>query len=141
LYRDRWLIELRFRDIKITLGMDVLRGKSADVVQKEIFMHLMAYNLIRALMWQASVRHGSPLHRLSFAGTVDRLNALAPYLWLFEGSEHAERLYALLLRLIAHDRLPERPNRIEPRAVKRRPKEYPRLNRPRHEMRQALLSR
>ena len=141
LYRDRWLIELRFRDIKTTLGMDVLRGKSADVVCKEIFTHLMAYNLIRALMWQAAARHGRALHRLSFAGAVDRLNALAPYLWLFEGSERAERLHALLLRWIANDPVSHRPNRLEPRAVKRRPKEYPRLNRPRDQMRRALLSR
>ena len=141
LYRDRWLIELRFRDSKTTLGMDVLRGKSADVARKEIFMHLMAYNLIRALMWQAASRHGVRLHRLSFAGTVDRLNALMPYLWLFEGMDRAERLYALLLRWIAGDPVPERPNRLEPRVVKRRPKGYALLNRPRHQMRRALLSR
>lgn len=141
LYRDRWLIELRFRDIKTTLGMDVLRGKSADVVRKEVFMHLMAYNLIRALMWQAAARHGCALHRMSFAGTVGRLNSLMPYLWLFEGSDRAERLYALLLRWMARDPLPDRPNRLEPRAVKRRPKGYPLLNRPRHDMRTILLSR
>lgn len=141
LYRDRWLIELRFRDIKTTLGMDVLRGKSADVVCKEIFMHLMAYNLIRALMWQAAARHGGALHRMSFAGTVDRLNARAPYLWLLEGSDRGRRLFALLLGWIADDPVPARPNRLEPRAVKRRPKGYALLNRPRREMRNALLSR
>jgi hypothetical protein len=140
LYRDRWLVELHFRDVKITLGMDVLRGKSADVVQKEIFMHLMAYNLIRALMWQAAARHGAALHRLSFAGAVDRLDAVMPYLWLFEGSERAVRLYALLLKWIAEDPVPDRPNRLEPRAVKRRPKGYPLLKRPRQEMRRILLS-
>jgi hypothetical protein len=139
LYRDRWLIELRFRDIKTTLGMEVLRGKTADVVRKEIYMHLVAYNLIRCLMWQAAARHGRPLHRLSFAGTVDRLNALAPYLWLLDGTPRAEALYELLLRWTAHDIVPDRPNRIEPRAVKRRPKEYDRLNRPRDQMRQTLV--
>jgi len=141
LYRDRWLIELRFRDIKTTLGMDVLRGKSADVVRKEIFMHLMAYNLIRALMWQAAARHGCALHRMSFAGTVDRLNSVMPYLWLYEGSGKARRLYELLLQWIARNLLPDRPNRLEPRVVKRRPKGYPRLTRPRQEMRRLLLSR
>ena len=139
LYRDRWLIELRFRDIKTTMGMDVLRGKTADVVRKEILMHLLAYNLIRCLMWQAAGKHGRPLHRLSFAGTVSRINALGPYLWLYAGSERAAPLYALLLHWIAHDRVPDRPNRLEPRAVKRRPKEYDLLNRPRNEMRKALL--
>jgi len=139
LYRDRWLIELRFRDIKTTMGMEVLRGKSADIVRKEIHMHLLAYNLIRCLMWQAASKHGRPLHRLSFAGTVDRLNAMIPYLWLFQGTHKAKTLYHLLLQWIAHDPNPDRPNRIEPRAVKRRPKEYPLLNRPRNQMRRDLL--
>jgi hypothetical protein len=141
LYRDRWLIELRFRDIKTTMAMEVLRGKTADIVRKEIYMHLLAYNLIRCLMWQAAAEHGRPLHRLSFAGTVDRLNALKPYLPLYEGSDRGQRLYALLLRWIAHDLVPHRPDRLEPRAVKRRPKQYGLLNRPRSEMRKALLRR
>jgi len=139
LYRDRWLIELRLRDIKTTLGMEVLRGKTPDIVRKEIAMHLLAYNLIRCLMWEAATRHGRPLHRLSFAGTLDRLNILEPYLQLLEGSRRAEQLYQLLLGWIAGDLLPHRPNRIEPRAVKRRPKQYDRLNRPRRQMRKALL--
>jgi hypothetical protein len=139
LYRDRWLIELRFRDIKITLGMDVLRGKKPDIVRKEIYMHLLAYNMIRCMMWQAAEAHGRDLHRLSFAGSVDRLNSMTPYLWLFEGTEKARRLYELLLHWIAHDPNPDRPNRIEPRAVKRRPKEYDLLNKPRHQMRKELL--
>jgi hypothetical protein len=140
LYRDRWLIELRFRDIKTTMGMEILRGKTLDIVCKEIWTHLLAYNLIRCLMWQAAAQQGRPLHRLSFAGTVDRLNALDPYLQILQGSDLARRLYDLLLRWIAHDLLPDRPNRLEPRAVKRRPKEYDLLNRPRNEMRKALLS-
>jgi len=139
LYRDRWLIELRFRDIKNTLGMDVLRGKKPDIARKEIYMHLLAYNLIRCMMWQAAQAHDRNLHRLSFAGSVERLNSMAPYLWLFEGSDKARRLYELLLNWIAHDPNPDRPNRIEPRAIKRRPKEYDRLNKPRHQMRKALL--
>jgi hypothetical protein len=140
LYRDRWLVELRLRDIKTTLGMDVLRGKTPDVVRKEIHMHLLAYNLIRCLMWQAAAEHGRQLHQLSFAGTVDRLNALGPYLWLYQGTDKAQTLYHLLLQWIARDTLPYRPNRIEPRAAKRRPKQYCLLNKPRHQMRKALLS-
>ncbi|HUU22594.1 MAG TPA: IS4 family transposase [Phycisphaerae bacterium] len=139
LYRDRWLIELRFRDIKTTMGMEVLRGKSADVVRKEIVMHLLAYNLIRGLMWQAAELHGRPLHRLSFAGTVGRLRALSPYIHVYGGSDRAVALHELLLRWVAADILPYRPNRVEPRAVKRRPKQYALLNRPRHPMRKALL--
>jgi hypothetical protein len=139
LYGDRWTVELRLRDIKTTMRMDILRGKSPDVVRKEIFMHLLAYNLIRALMWQAAEEHGRPLHHLSFAGTVQHLNALAPYLWLYAGTRRFASLYALLLEWIARDKLPDRPGRMEPRAVKRRPKEYDLLNKPRNQLRQALL--
>ena len=141
LYRDRWTVELRLRDIKTTLQMDVLRGKSADIVQKEIYMHLLAYNLIRALMWQASVTHQQLLHRLSFAGAVQHLNAVAPYLWLFSGSRRAASIYSLLLDWLAHDLLPHRPNRVEPRVKKRRPKEYGLLNKPRAQMRKELITK
>ena len=111
--------------------MDVLCGKSPDVVCKEIYMHMVAYNLIRALMWQAAQEHHRPLHRLSFAGTVQRFDVMAPYLYLFCGTARADILYQLLLKWIAGDILPFRPNRIETRAVKRRPKEYALLNKPR----------
>ena len=140
LYADRWTVELRLRDVKTTLGMDVLRGKSSDVVCKEIYMHLVAYNLIRALMWQAAEEHDRPLHRLSFAGSVQRLDVMIPYLYLFCGTPKAVMLYRLLLKWVAGDILPCRPNRIEPRAVKRRLKEYALLNRPRRELREALLT-
>jgi len=139
LYRDRWLAELRLRDLKITLGMDVLRGKTPDIVRKEIHMHLLAYNLIRALMWQAAKARGGSLHRLSFAGTVDRLDVALPFLVCLGPKPAAHNLYLFLLEWIAHDTLPDRPNRIEPRAVKRRPKQYPLLNKPRRQMRKALL--
>jgi hypothetical protein len=139
LYGDRWTVELRLRELKTTLKMDVLRCKSVDAVRKEILMHLLAYNLIRALLWQASEAHGRPLHRLSFAGAVQRLQVMAPYLWLFAGTRRATHLYAILLEWIARDMLPYRPDRIEPRAVKRRPKPYDQLNRPRCELRAALL--
>jgi len=139
LYADRWTVELRLRDLKTTLGMDVLRGKSPDVVCKEIYMHVVAYNLIRALMWQAAETHHRSLHRLSFAGTMQRFEVMAPYLYLFCGTAKALKLYQLLLKWIAGDILPYRPGRIEPRAVKRRPKQYDLMNKPRHQLRQALL--
>jgi len=129
----------RFRDIKTTMGMDVLRAKRAAVVLKEIYMHLLAYNLVRSVMWHAASRRGLPLHRLSLAGTMYRLNGLEPYLQVYEGGDKAARLYTLPLKWIADDLLPDRPNRLAPRAVKRRPNEYDLLNRPRHQMRKALL--
>jgi len=139
LYRDRWTVELRIREVKTTLQMEILHGKSEDVVRKEIYMHFLAYNLIRALMWQAAQEQDQPLHRLSFAGTVQRFHAVAPYLWLFADTSKAARLYQLLLSWIARDHVPDRPHRVEPRALKRRPKPYDLLTRPRNEMRKVLL--
>jgi len=140
LYGDRWTVELRLRDIKITLGMDILRGKSPSMVRKEIYMHLLAYNLIRQLMACAAAEHGRDLHRLSFAGAMQHIDAVLPYLHLFAGTARARPLLILLLRWIAHDTVPLRPGRAEPRAVKRRPKKYALLNKPRKQMRQELLS-
>jgi hypothetical protein len=138
LYRDRWTVELRLREVKTTLQMEILRGHSEDIVRKEIYLHLLAYNLIRALMWQAAHAHGQPLHRLSFAGTLQHFQAIAPHLCLCAGTPQAARLYQRLLSWIARDRVPERPNRVEPRALKRRPKPYDLLTRPRKEMQKAL---
>jgi len=139
LYRDRWQVELRLRDIKTTMGMDILRGKSPAMVRKEIAMHLLAYNLIRVLMFQAAREHHRLLHRLSFAGTVQRLNAMAPFIAMPMGIELTATLYRWLLKAIAEDRVPYRPNRVEPRALKRRLKEYDLLNKPRAQMRRELM--
>jgi len=138
LYGDRWTVELRLRDLKTTLRMEILRGQSPDVVRKEILMHFLAYDLIRALMWHAAQEHGRPLHQLSFAGTMQRFQAIAPYLCLFRGTARAAELYRLLLFWIASAVVPERPHRVEPRVVKRRPKPHKLLNRPRKEMRKAM---
>ena len=140
LYGDRWTVELHLGEIKTTLGMDVLGGKSPSMVRKEIYMHLLAYNLIRQLMVCAAARHGRDLHRLSFAGAVQHVDATLPYLQLLAGTARARSLIDLLFRWIAHDTLPFRPGRVEPRVVKRRPKQYGLLNKPREQMRQELLS-
>jgi len=97
------------------------------------------FNLITFLRTFLSTEDDRPLHRLSFAETMQHFHAATPYLCLFAGTPKARILYKSLLSCIAGDTLPYCPNRIEPRAVKRRPKEYPLLNRPRHEMRKALL--
>jgi hypothetical protein len=131
LYRDRWLAELNLRSLKTQLGMDVLRGESVDVVTKEMVMHLLAYNLIRLLMWQAAREHGRNLHRLSFTGTLHRLRDVFPLVLRTSTGENRERLMAQLRKWIADDKLPDRPNRFEPRRKKRRPKEYSLLQRPR----------
>ncbi len=132
LYRRRWAVELCFRDIKTTLGLDVLRCHTPELVEKEVWLQAMAYNLVRALMLEAAWTHGVELERLSFKGTVDTLRQwtplFAPTMFAFK---HAR---AELLRVIAADLVPLRPNRSEPRARKRRPKSYQLLTRPRHSM-------
>jgi len=92
-------------------------------------------------MWQAAERHACDARRLSFAGTQQRINAMLPYLGRCGTADQRAALAERLLELIAQDGLPDRPNRIEPRCVKRRPKNYRRLTRPRAEARTALLSR
>ena len=135
LYFRRWVIELCFRDIKTTLGLDVLRCQTPALVRKEIVMHALAYNLIRALMQDIAHQYQVALHRLSFKGTVD---ALRQWRELFENAPQASRAIRKLQRLfyqsIAGDLLLERPERSEPRAVKRRPKNFRLLTKPRHEM-------
>jgi hypothetical protein len=131
LYRDRWRAELHLRSIKVQLGMDILRGKSVDVVTKEIIMHLVEYNLIRLMMWHAAREHDCDLHRLSFTGTLHRLRDTFPLILRARTQAEALHLVTLLLRWIAADPVPDRPNRVEPRRKKRRPKEYSLLNKPR----------
>lgn len=131
LYRDRWTVELNLRSIKTHLSMDVLRGQSLDVIYKEIVMHLLAYNLIRLVMWHAARQAGRDLHRLSFTGTLHRLRAALPLALLSCHRATAEMLLGHLLGCVAQDCLPDRPDRFEPRRVKRRPKEYSLLVKPR----------
>ena len=138
LFRDRWEIEIDFRHIKVSMGMEPLRGKSPDIARKEVWVHLLAYNLIRTLMWEASRRHQVPALRISFKGAVQRVLAWAsPMAYL--PAHRLPVLYHALLSRVAEDLVPYRPNRVEPRCRKRRPKQYPYLTVPRSLARQHLL--
>ena len=135
LYFMRWSIELCFRDIKCTLGLDILRCKSPAMVQKELWMQVVAHNLIRALMLKAAVAKRQPLSRLSFKGTVDTIRQWAPLLALAAKKPARYcQLFRKLMAYIAGDLVPLRPGRAEPRAKKRRPKNYQLLTKPRHRM-------
>ncbi|MBW7895748.1 MAG: IS4 family transposase [Opitutaceae bacterium] len=133
LFRLRWQVEINFRDIKTTLGLDVLRTQTPAMIDKEIQLQAIAYNLVRLLMLEAARQHDVPPTRLSFKGTVSTLRAFAH---LFATSAHAAtRRYEDLLAALACDPVPLRPDRSEPRAVKRRPKVYQLLTKPRRAMR------
>ena len=138
LYARRWRIELWFRDIKTSMGMEVLRCRSPKMVHKELEMFLIAYNFIRCLMAEASGIHDVPMDRLSFKGTVDSVRQFAVALAQARSRKQQNQLMARLLQIIAQDQVPERSGRREPRAVKRRPKPYQKLNRPRHMMKEML---
>ena len=131
LYAERWRVELWFRDLKTSMGMEVLRCKTPKLVHKEVEMFFIAYNLIRCLMAQASLRYDVGLGWLSFKGTVDSVRQFAAVIAQARSRKTQKHLLEKLLEVIAQDRLPERFGRHEPRAVKRRPKPYPLLNRPR----------
>ncbi len=128
-YRARWNAELDLRSIKQVMQMDVLRCKSPSMVRKEIWMHLLAYNLVRKLMAQSAAAAGLCPRDISFKGTLQTLLAFAAVGWRGSGSD--SDLYAAILRAVATHRVNDRPNRVEPRAVKRRPKKLVFLNEPR----------
>ena len=137
-YRARWHAELDLRSIKQVMQMDVLRCKSPAMVRKEIWMHLLAYNLIRKLMAQAAMAAGLCPRDISFKGTLQTLVAFAVAGW--SCPDRRNELYAAVLRAVATHRVNDRPDRIEPRAVKRRPKKLIYLNEPRSIAKKRLLS-
>jgi hypothetical protein len=130
LYRRRWQAELFLRDIKTTMGMDILRCQSPAMVHKELTMHLIAYNLVRLTMLEAARGRATPPERISFKGTLSTVRTWAP-IFLSAPLRHRRALWELLLRCLAADPVPLRPNRLEPRARKRRPKNFQLLNKPR----------
>ena len=130
LYWARWNAELNLRSLKATLQMDVLRGKTPATVRKELWMHLLVYNLIRQTMAQAAKEHKREPGTISFKGTLQTLNAFALPLQTSSPEDLPEVCHALWKAIITH-RVGNRPDRAEPRARKRRPKPYPLLQGPR----------
>ena len=129
LYQQRWNIELDFRSIKTTLGMEVLSCKTPAMIEKEIWVYFLAYNLIRLLIVQAACLNNILPRQLSFKHTLQIWQA-----WI-QTINRASKNYNVtpLFTLIAQQRVGNRSGRIEPRAVKKRPKPYPMLMKPRCE--------
>jgi hypothetical protein len=130
-----WQIELDLRSLKRTMQMDVLRCKTPERVRKEIWAHILAYNLIRTIIAQAASKHGIDPRSISFKGALQTLEAFQPVIALQGEQDSAFRrhLYQQLLEAIASQRVADRPDRYEPRLRKRRPKHYGFLRKPRHE--------
>ena len=128
LYWQRWTVEVNLRHLKTTMHMDVLRTRSAAGVRKELLVYALVYNLVCLVRLEAARRQGVPADRVSF---VDALR------WLADASSGPPVAAPILPRLVVN---PHRPGRVQPRAVKRRPKEYPPLSQPRHILIQLLLT-
>jgi hypothetical protein len=126
LYRSRWHVELDLRNIKSTLGMDRLSCMTPAMALKELWVYLLAYNLIRLMMAQAAVLTAHTPRQFSFKHTVQLWIA-----WQHHGQDHRDDALHGLFLLIAEQQVGQRPGRIEPRALKRRLKNYPLLTKPR----------
>jgi hypothetical protein len=137
LYGRRWQVEVDLRSIKAEMGMDILRAQTAPMIDKEIAVYVLAYNLICALMVRAAVGTGIGARALSFKGSIQRYLAFEQQLRL-AGDTRAKTMTAHLLGGISMLRLPIRPGRIEPRAIKRRPKNHDLLTVPRNAARENI---
>ena len=140
LYRRRWEVETSLDHLKDSLKMEFLVCRSPNMVRKELWAYLLAYNLIRTLMWDAGCKRGIYPLRLSFKGAVQEVIALWPFTAMVAKGRDLTSFYDALLRGIASHKVPNRPNRYEPRVRKRRPKNYRLMTKPREEYKKELLS-
>lgn len=137
LYHQRWHAELDIRSIKQTLHMDMIHCKSPAMARKALWAHLLGYNLVRKVAAQAAWDQGLAPRQISFASTQQTLEAFSAALAASEGTVHARLCHALLVALATHI-VGNRPNRIEPRRLKRRYDRYPLLTVPREQAREAM---
>lgn len=142
LYRARWNAELDLRSSKRTMQMGILRCKTPELVRKESWMHLLAYNLIRTIIAQAASKHSIDPSSISFKGAIQMLEAFQPVIAIQGQRDSAFRrdLYQQLLDAIATHRVADRPDRFEPRLRKRRPKHYGFLRKPRQQTKRDMAN-
>jgi hypothetical protein len=139
LFAERWNCELDLRSIKRALGMYHSRCESPEMVRKDLWTHLLAYNLIRVRMAQAASVSKVLPRRLSFTAARNHIENFAGHLAQASGSEH-QRIEAEMLTAIANSRVPNRPGRKEPRVIKKRQQKYPYLTKPRDQARKGLTA-
>ena len=140
LYRARWNAELDLRSLKKTMQMDVLRCKTPELVRKELWTHILAYNLIRTIIAQAAHKHDVEPRSISFKGAIQTLEAFQPVIALQGEYDAAHRLslYQILLDAIATHRVADRPDRYEPRAWKGYNKKFAYLRKPRAQIKREM---
>lgn len=140
LYRARWHSELDLRCLKQVLQMDTLRCKTPEMVRKEVWAHLLAYNLIRTVMADAAAQYGVLPRALSFKSALELLLAMAPY-WSCGNVAEILAAYEHLLKALSAHSVADRPDRYEPRVKKRRPKNYAYMSEPRSLARKRCLTK
>ena len=138
LYHTRWQAELDIRAIKITMGMDILRCKTPEMVRREMWTCLLAYNLIRQTMLQSARKAGVSPCALSFTAAVQSIAASWLVIVLSDDARATRLIDAASVSLAAHI-VGNRPGRIEPRAIKRRPKPHDLLTKPRAQARAEMI--
>ena len=127
-YAQRWRLELCFDDLKTTLGMEMLSCQSPEMIDKELHLHFIAHNLVRLVAAQAACTHQACVERISFKGTLDGLRQFCLAMSLARSKRSRTKLWDQLLSTLVADSVPDRPDRREPRAVKRQKNKYPRLD-------------
>lgn len=130
LYESRWQVEINLRSIKSILNMDFLSCKTPDMVEKEVGIHFLAYNIIRVIMAEACSAHGKVPNAISFKGTVQLLNQFMTK-YSTTATEKNASLYQEMLALVVCNEIGKRPGRVEPRKVKRRRRPFTLLDRSR----------
>ncbi len=143
LSRARRNAELDLRSLKQTMQMDILRCKTPELVRKEIWTHILAYNLIRTIIAQAASKHDIEPRTISFKGAIQTLEAFQ-LLFAIQGERdgaHRRNLYQQFLHAVATHRVADRLGSFEPRLRKRRPKKYDSMLEPRHVIKRKMLKR
>jgi hypothetical protein len=138
LYHKRWHAELDIRSIKDTLGMEMIHCKTPAMSRKALWAHLLGYNLVRKAAAQAAWTNGLAPRQISFAGTLQILESFQ-WLLIAGADEQKANVYRTLFMAIAAHRVGDRPDRIEPRRLKRRRDKYQNMRMPRAQARQAMI--
>jgi len=134
LYTQRWRCEVNLRDLKTTMQMDITTGKTPDMVKKEVYIRMLAYNIMRTIMWDLAGSNKQDYLRISLKGALQHFTNFMIYI-SFQSREQFKYSKEMMGKLIAKEINPDRPFRIEPRVLKRRPKLYSLMQKPRSELR------
>lgn len=134
LYHLRWQVELNFRDIKLTMNMDHLTCRTPEMLDKELLMIIIGYNLIQWLITRDAISRHRNHDTYSFSNAMSYVATIAIKMSILMSMSECRKLYREYFSDFGAYRHIHRPNRSEVRAVKRRDSNYKRMNRPRHEM-------